>query len=272
MKTLALLVAMLTAALQQPPRFEVASIKPSGSDVKRVGIQTSPGGRFSAASVPLGMLITYAYRVQSFQVVGGPDWMNVDRFDIAAKGDENDNGNQMTVDQGGAPSRMQQMVQALLADRFKLVVRSESRDLPVYALVTKSEGKLGSELRRSTLDCGGPSTQTQGACGIRMGLGKLTIGGASMSQIASTLSGLLERTVVDRTTLPGTFDATLTWTPDQSTPGMALKAGYAPPGLVDPNGASIFTAVQEQLGLKLDSSRGPVNVIVVVSAQRPTAN
>jgi len=259
-------------AAQKAAQFEVASIKVSASDVKRVGIQTSPGGRFNATSVPLSMLIQYAYRVQSYQLSGGPDWMNADRFDIAAKGDETDDGNQFAAGQGGGPSRMQQMVQSLLADRFKLVVRSETREMPVYALVAKSEGKLGNELHRSTIDCNGPSTGAQSNCGIRMGLGKLTIGGASMTQIASTLSGLLERTVVDRTNLSGAFDATLTWTPDQATPGLAQKAAYAPPGLIDPNGPSIFTAVQEQLGLKLDSGKGPVTVLVVVSAQHPAAN
>src|SRR5260370_22522816 len=164
------------------------------------------------------------------------------------------------------------MLQALLADRFKLVVRTESRELPIYALVAKTEGKLGEALHRSTIDCSGPSASAQSACGIRMGLGKLTIGGASIPQISSTLSGLLQRTGIERTNLAGAFDATLSCTPDHATPGMALKAGYAPPGLVDPNGASIFTAVQEQLGLKLESGKGPVSVLVIVSAQRPAGN
>src|SRR5260370_7523993 len=161
------------------------------------------------------------------------------------------------------------MLQALLADRFKVVVGTESRELPIYALVAKTEGKLGEALHRSTIDCSGPSASAQSACGIRMGLGKLTIGGASMPQISSTLSGLLERTVIDRTNLAGAFDATLSWTPDQATPGMALKAGYAPPGLVDPNGASIFTAVQEQLRLKLGSGKEPGSVLVLLRAHPP---
>ena len=262
------LAAVVSA--QKPLEFEVASIKRSASDVKRVGLSTSPGGRFAATSVPLSMLITYAYRVQSYQVSGGPDWVTADRFDIVAKGDETGDGNAFAAERGDTPSRMQLMVRALLADRFKLVVRSETREMPVYALVTaRANGKLGEALHRSAIDCSGPAAGTQSTCGIRMGLGKLSLGGASMTQVANTLSGLLERPVMDRTNLTGTFDATLTWTPDQATPGMALKAGYAPPGLVDPNGASIFTAVQEQLGLKLDAQKGPVDVLVIDRVEPP---
>jgi bla regulator protein blaR1 len=107
-------------------------------------------------------------------------------------------------------------------------------------------------------------------CGIQTGLGSLTVDGATLAQLASALSGLLDRTVVDRTGLAGAFDAALKWTPDESTPGMAQKAKYV--SAIDPNGPSIFTAVQEQLGLKLDPTRGPVDVLVVVSAQPPSPN
>ena len=104
------------------------------------------------------------------------------------------------------------------------------------------------------------------------GTSTFRLGGATLSQLATTLSGLMDRSVVDRTGLEGTFDGSLKWTPDQSTPGLAVKAGFAPAGLVDPNGPSLFTAVQEQMGLKLDSRKGPVDVVVIDRAERPVEN
>jgi len=270
------------SAAAASPRFEVASVKPNTSGGGPVRIQTSPGGRFTAINVTLKNLVQFAYRLQSFQVSGGPDWINAARFDIVAKGVD---GDLFGADQSGQPSPAQLMLRALLADRFKLVVRNESRDLPMYALiVARADGRLGSDLRRSTLQCGAPPADRQAidkskpaergdpSCGIRLGLGTMTMGGATLAQLASTLSGVLDRCVVDRTALDGLFDASLKWTPDQSTPGLAVKAGFAPAGLVDPNGASIFTAVQEQLGLKLDSQKGPVALLIIDRAERPTEN
>jgi uncharacterized protein (TIGR03435 family) len=228
-------------------------------------------------------LVQFAYRVQSFQVTGGPGWMDSDRFDIVAKGDEKDDGNAFSGDQSGRPTITQLMLRALLADRFKLAVRNEPRDQQMYALiVARADGRLGSDLRRSTTDCADVNPQALDkaraadrsavTCGIRLGLGTMAMGGATLSQLATTLSGLMDRSVVDRTGLEGTFDGSLKWTPDQSTPGLAVKAGFAPAGLVDPNGPSLFTAVQEQMGLKLDSRKGPVDVVVVDRAERPVEN
>jgi len=267
-----------TAAL---PRFEVASIKLNKSGGGPVRIQTSPGGRFTAINMTLKGLVQFAYRVQSFQVTGGPDWMDSDRFDVVAKGDEKDDA--FSGDQRGRPTITQLMLRALLADRFKLAVRNEPRDQQTYALIlARADGRLGSDLRRSTTDCAEVNPQALDkaragdrsavTCGIRMGLGTMTMGGATLSQLATTLSGLMDRSVVDRTGLEGTFDGSLKWTPDQSTPGLAVKAGFAPAGLVDPNGPSLFTAVQEQMGLKLDSRKGPVDVVVIDRAERPVEN
>src|SRR5262249_54841840 len=160
------------------------------------------------------------------------------------------------------PSRMQLMLQSLLTERFTLIVRQERREQPMYALVVaRPDRRLGSALRESAIDCRtetarspqnvgkGPAEHPdQSSCGIRMGLGSLVAGGATMWQIARTLSNLMDRTVEDRTGLTGSFDATLKWTPDQSTPGLAEKAKYVP--TIDRDGPSIFTALQEQLGLK----------------------
>ena len=259
---LALLVVVQTA--EQRPQFEVASVKPNVSGPGPVQIHTGAGSRFTATNVTLQSLVQFAYRVQAFQVIGGPDWINTDRFDIVAKGD-------------GA---MQLMLQAMLADRFKLVSRAESRDLPIYNLVVaRSDGRLGPSLHASTVGCDDDRGNINKAplpsagaapCGIRGGIGTMTLNGAPMAQFANTLSGLLERTVVDRTALTGNFEGSLKWTPDESTPGLQKKAAFV--AAVDPNGPSIFTALQEQLGLKLDAAKGPVDVLIVVSAQRPVAN
>jgi uncharacterized protein (TIGR03435 family) len=172
------------------------------------------------------------------------------------------------------------MIRALLAERFKLTVHNETKDLPIYALVmARSDGRLGPELHRSETDCaalmaagrgrGAPPAPPQpGApmpCGVRIGPGNLAAGGAALSQVASSLSMFVGRVVLDRTGLTGAFDINLTWTPDQ----MPQRPPGAPDLPIDPNGPSIFTAVQEQLGLKLDSARGPVEMLVIDRAEHP---
>jgi uncharacterized protein (TIGR03435 family) len=276
------------------PQFEVASIKPNKSGDGRVMMSVQPGGRFTATNVTLRMMIRNAYQLQEFQITGGPSWIADERFDIAAKAEAGDTmGDPFRAEQTGQPSRGQLMIRALLAERFKLVVHNEEKEMPIYALVpARSDGKLGPQLKASEADCaaivaaararggrgpmgpppdpgrGGPPPQ----CGIRIGPGNMAVGGSPMSQVATSLSMFAGRIVVDKTGLSGSYDFTLTWTPDQM-PG----AGQRPPGApepppIDPNGASLFTAVQEQLGLKLDSQRGPVAMLVIDRAERPTEN
>jgi len=279
---------------QPNPQFEVASIKPNKSGDMRVMMSVQPGGRFTATNVTLRMMIRNAYQLQEFQITGGPSWIADERFDIVAKAETGDQmGDPFRAEQTGQPSRGQLMIRALLADRFKLVVHDENKEMPIYALVlARSDGKLGPQLKASEVDCaaivaaararggrgpmgpppdpgrGGPPPQ----CGIRIGPGNMAVGGSPMSQVATSLSMFAGRIVVDKTGLAGSYDFTLTWTPDQM-PG----AGQRPPGApepppIDPNGASLFTAVQEQLGLKLDSQRGPVAMLVIDRAERPTEN
>ncbi|PYR48456.1 MAG: hypothetical protein DMF95_14320 [Acidobacteria bacterium] len=180
------------------------------------------------------------------------------------------------------------MIRALLAERFKLTVHNETRDLPIYALVTaRSDGRLGPDLHRSETDCaaqmaaargrGAPAAPPQSGapmpCGIRIGMGNIAVGGATLSQVASNLSMFVGRVVQDRTGLTGAFDVNLTWTPDQMpqrAPGTPADQPLRVNGVdIDPNGPSIFTAVQEQLGLKLDSQRGPVDILVIDRAEHP---
>jgi bla regulator protein blaR1 len=268
-------------AAPSPLHFEVAAIKPNKSGPGPVRIETNPGGRFNATNVTLKYLVQFAYRLQAFQVVGGPDWLTSDRFDIVAKGDD-ENGSGSIAEPVEGFSRTQLMLQTLLAERFKLIVRIEQKEQPTYSMVlARSDHRLGASLSPSKVDCtveaerraqsvvksaNGPEVP----CGIRMGMGSLAMGGATLSQLARSLSNMLDRTVLDRTGLTGTFDATLKFTPDQSTPGFAEKAKYIPS--IDPNGPSIFTALQEQLGLKLDAAKGQLDLLHIVSADQPTPN
>jgi uncharacterized protein (TIGR03435 family) len=267
---------------QDQPRFEVASVKVNRLN-DRIVTLGGQGGRFTARGLTLRSLIQHAYQVQEFQVVDAPEWADVERYDIAAKEPET-----VAASQGGSSPAQRLMLRALLEDRFGLAVHKETRERPVYALVlARADGRLGPELRRSTTDCspeatkarqgGGPASGPWQAnpCGSSVGPGFILAGNRTMAQLATALSTLsntgssLNRLVVDRTGLDGTFDLTLRFTPENIPD---FGAAGLPRGMpaIDPNGPSIFTAVQEQLGLKLDSQRGPVEVLVIDRVQRPT--
>jgi uncharacterized protein (TIGR03435 family) len=261
--------------------FEVASVKPNKSGDGRVMLGIQPGGRFTATNVPLRGLIRQAYALQDFQIVGAPDWINNERFDIVAKAE-----GEVARGLPGTVGPMQVMIQNLLAERFKLVAHQENREMPIYALVmARSDGRLGSQLKPSTIDCAAMARGRQGQqppgpppmpapgqrmqCGLRIGPGTMSMGGFPVGEFARTLSQFVQRVVVDRTGLTGAYDLDLTWTPDQRPQGPP-PPGAPPLPPIDPDGPSIFTAVQEQLGLKLDAQRGPVEVLVIDSVDRPT--
>jgi uncharacterized protein (TIGR03435 family) len=247
------------------PKFEVASVKVNKSGDTSIRMQALPGGRINVDNATLRLLIRNAYTVQDFQISGGPDWINSDRFDVVATSTGNP-----------TQPEIQMMLRRLLADRFKLTVHSETRELPVYALtLARSDRRLGPRLRsaepcfRSPAD--GPPQQPPllgpGPCGFRIAIGRSTAKGVTMGAFAASLSNSVGRTVQDRTDLSGNFDLELEFTPDQTL--------NRPPGGQDApapaaEGASIFTAVQEQLGLKLESQRGPVEVLVIDRVERPT--
>jgi uncharacterized protein (TIGR03435 family) len=259
--------------------FEVASIKPNNSGDGRVMVGGSPGGRFNAVNVTPRMLLRLAYQVEDFQIDGGPKWLDSDHFDVVAKAPDGVAIGPAVP--GSGPGPMQLMLQSLLADRFKLTLHRETRELPVYALVpARSDGKLGPRLTPSAVDCaatggrrGGPppAAPQPGArpsCGLRIGPGNFSGGGVSMAQLTQVLAQRVGRVVVDKTGLAGGYDVDLDFTPDQMPPGPP------PPGVqlprIDPNGPSIFTALQEQLGLKLESTKGPVDVLVIDHVEPPT--
>jgi uncharacterized protein (TIGR03435 family) len=185
----------------------------------------------------------------------------------------------------GQPGPLQFMLRNLLADRFKLAVHEEEREMPIFALVlNRQDGRLGPQLKKSELNCqagpgrgrGGappPDPGAQGAtpqCGMRIGMGNVAAGGMRVSDFANAIATMAGRIVVDRTGLTDAYDFTLTWTPDnlpQRPPGAPEPLVNGAP--LDPNGPSLFTALQEQLGLKLDSQRGPVKVLVIDRAEKP---
>jgi uncharacterized protein (TIGR03435 family) len=264
--------------------FEVASVKPNKSgEAQLAGIMFPPGGRFMARNATLRELILAAYGeaipLHDSQIVGGPVWVNSDRFDIDAKA-----ASEPPPGAVGPPPLMFAMLRTLLRERFKLSAHLQTREMPIYALVmARSDGRLGPQLRQSDVDCdavratrarGGPPQPPAAGeaplCGSIAGPGRLTARAATLVALAGWyLSGIANRIVIDRTGLTGVFDWTLEWSPEAlPQPLRASGAPPTPPG--DPNGPSIFTALQEQLGLKLESARGPVDVLVIDSVQQPT--
>ena len=255
------------------PSFDVASVKPNtsaGPNQIRIGM---PGnGRFNITNMPLAELIRFAYELQPFQLTGGPDWVNSQRFDVTA-----------TTDGNPGPGVIRQMLQSLLAERFNLAVRTETRDMPIYEMVlARSDGRLGEKLRPAGPDCaplsvpsgmkppapppagaairGAPPPGAPG-CPTIFGNGFLSARKMPMDLLARNLSRTVRRIVVDKTGLTGFYDADLEFLPD--TPPAPAPPGAPPFPNPNPDAPSIYTAMQEQLGLKLESARGPVEQLVI---------
>jgi uncharacterized protein (TIGR03435 family) len=270
---------------QSPATFEVASVRPNTSGDAKAMIQVLPGGRFTATGVTLRQLIRNAYQLQDFQIAGGPDWLAADRFDIVAKAEGADGEDPFRAEKLGQPSRVQLMLRLLLADRFSLGVHADSKELPIYALtLARRDGAVGPQLRRSTSACDHPLADAvvqpaKGAafadvppCGMRVLPGTIVGGGATIPQLATALSTLVGRIVRDQTGLSDDFEFTLRWTPEQIPEGYVKKAAAMRLPPIDPEGASLFTALREQLGLTLDSEKGPVDILVVDRAEKPHEN
>ncbi|HEV3311471.1 MAG TPA: M56 and DUF3738 domain-containing protein [Chloroflexota bacterium] len=245
--------ALTPAVAGGKPAFDVASVKrnmdPDGPHL----FQALPGGRVNLINQTVRELIYSAYQTQDYRIIGGPGWLQSDRFDIVAK-----------AERDAPPPQMLLMVRTLLADRFKLTMRRETRELPIYRLVmARGDGKPGPQLRPSTCDPGAAnSPDSRGAtpCVNRGGGGSIVSTGATMDTLANRLGRLppIGRPVVNQTGLTGRFDLELNFTPDQSGSVPAADA------------ISIFTALPEQLGLKLESTKGPVDVLVIDHVEKPT--
>ena len=273
---LALMAAPVLA--QEKVAFEVASIKLNKGSDPRQGARLLPGGRIEITNLPLRMMVRIAYGLtttQTFdQIVGGPAWAGADRWDIVAKA-EGDPGYDSA---SGQPLRLIAMLKTLLEERFKVKVHTEKREVPTYALVVASKDKLGQTLKESHADCYTPANAPPPGtppdparlCGIRGPVGDYTLTGMSMLQVAQNFSGTapIGRPVFDRTGLSGRYDWRLQWVP-MFIPSPANDGTNIANPAAD-TGPNIFTALTEQVGLKLQSERGQVDYIVIDQAERPT--
>jgi uncharacterized protein (TIGR03435 family) len=248
MRLLWISVAAIAAASRAMPQaatapaFEVASIKLHVLPVQTVGVSMS-GPSVRASAMSLSNLVAYAYDLKSYQIVGSPSWADSDRYDIAAKADGEGT---LTRDQ------VRQRLQPLLADRFQLKFHHEMKEMSVYALVA---GKNGPKLKESAPDA--TTLLTLRSTGNRTA--EMTVSKGDMGQLARQFSNGngVDRPVLDRTGLSGTYDYKLTWAADP------------PP---DSDAPSIFTALQEQLGLKLEPTKAPIDTLVIDHAEKPSEN
>ena len=250
------------------PTFDVASIKRSTDTIQTTrSVGERPGGVWMLQGMAIAPMIRSAYPSDTSDLIGAPDWVSAETYDVTAKAS------------GDVPrEQMQAMLRALLADRFKLAVHYEIQERPVYALVlARADGKLGPNIRRSDLDCAAISAARRTgstasipaagngapACGLSMrgttGM-EVLVGGLPLSSLADSIRGDAGRVVRDKTGLVGNYEVTLRYMPrpDPNAPP------DAPP--------TIFTALQEQLGLKLEADRAPLRVLVVDNIERPTDN
>jgi uncharacterized protein (TIGR03435 family) len=258
------------------PRFEVASIKRNTGDAQKMMVLAPrflPGGSFEAFNVTLRSLIRLAYGLQDFQMVGGPKWIDTDRFDMQARGP-----------QGAAESDAPRRLQALLAERFALKAHRETRNHPIYALVlARADRSLGPRLRRSQIDPKkieeqdarmlreSPATFTPLECGLAAGR-RLGDCGTTMAVLASRFPMYVGRMVVDRTGLTGAYAYDLRFG-DNPIPGAGPGGGFPfPTQPANPDAPSLFTALEEQLGLKLVPQTGRVEVLVIDHVQQPKPN
>lgn len=286
MKSTTVIIALLLASSAVPagqqvsqPTFDVISIKPSQPGASNRLPRISPG-RVEIFNTTLKALIRMAYSRFAFdtrEIAGGPSWIDSERFDLVA-----------TMDRPpqpaatGMPTELVGMLRALIEDRFRVKAYNERREGDIYVLsFARSDKKTGAGLRTVPDACATAMKELTGAapppprsgpppCSFGGPPGKLTATGVTMAMFVNVLAGIAGRTVVDRTGLAGSFDIELTFDP--------ATAAQAPPGAppgptpADDTKPSIFTALQEQLGLKLESTRGPIDVLVIDQAERPTPN
>jgi len=289
----ALALAVVGVTAQAPKAFEVASVKASAPNPAGImsGIpRVVPGnGRLTATNIPLRLLIRIAFEVQDFQISGGPSELMTSKFDITAKAED-----------GATPTTKETLglLRTLLADRFNLKTHTEPRESPIYALVlARSDGKLGPDLKPSASDCVGKEAETQkriesltqggaaAAASLLSGppipctvlptlAGPGSFGmrgnGQSLVVLVQLLTQATGRTVVDKTGLTGLYDFELKFDPEVML-RMAAQAGVNVPmaNLPPSDSPALLTAIQEQLGLKLESQRGPVDMLVIDHVEAP---
>jgi uncharacterized protein (TIGR03435 family) len=243
------------------PEYDVASVKPNKSGDRMMRIMNRPDG-FSCTNIPLKTLIGNAYGIRQDLISGGPGWVDSMGFDVEAKvsGEDVAAFKKLTAGQRNA------LLEALLADRFHLKIHHETRTLPMYDLLL---AKGGSRMKAEPPVAPSPDAAKDPEAAkprgmMTMGSGILKGQGLPVTSIANHLSYIIQATVTDKTGLTGNFDFDLKWTPDDAGPSSPDASG-------EPN-VSIFTAVQEQLGLKLQPTKGPVDTLVIDHVEQPSEN
>jgi uncharacterized protein (TIGR03435 family) len=230
------ILAMMPLAMAQPAAFDVVSIRPNDTGEQNYSIRTPPGGRFTGRNITVRALLLYALNIKGFQIVNLPGWCDSERFDIEAKTNIQD-----AID----PEGLRPLIGKLLELRFQLAVHRETKEFALYSLTApKGAAKLHS-------NSGTPGHSSD------WGRDHVNATAVSVAEFSHLLEAELDRVVVDHTGIQGAFDFHLTWVPDQQ---------------VDTSGPSLFTAIQEQYGLKLESAKGPVAITVVDHVERPSEN
>jgi uncharacterized protein (TIGR03435 family) len=236
---------------KDPLTFDVASVKPTPADERGGIVHQPPGGQsYEAIGASLRVIMTVAYTVTDRQISGGPDWINTDRWNIQAK-----------ADRRGTSDELHAALAALLEDRFKLKIRHETRELPVYILTVDKKGSKmpvhdAADLKHEPIG-GGPG-------------GGLNGENVTMNYFAFFLSRILNLNVIDRTELPEHYDVKFNFVPDAATFGRGGGDGAAAPAM--PDGPDIFTALRDQLGLRLEKGKGPVDYLVIEHVEKPSDN
>jgi uncharacterized protein (TIGR03435 family) len=244
---MAMMVLAGSMQAQAAPEFEVASVKPVAGEVPNhpVGLRIHHG-TLNVDDGRLRQIIGLAYGIQRVNVQGGPNWLDTEKYNIVAKAGSVD----------ASPEQIKAMLQTLLAERFKLVLHRETKELPVYTLLV---GKNGSKLQEAKEEEKGSSSVTPTPRGLQMIYQKV-----AMPLLINTLANMLGSPVLDRTGLTGRYDFTLEWSPDSfQRPGNGVAAEPWP---------DIFAALQEQLGLRLEKKKGPVEVLIVDHAEKASEN
>lgn len=251
----------------QRSAFEVVSVKLHRPPILRTSMQLEPA-RFVAEAVTLKMLVLRAFALRQNRVIGAPPWVDSERYDLEAKVEG-------TIPRDDLPL----MLQRILIDRFQLKVHRETREFPVYELLLTKSGLSKLKISEDQTPAAPPPVTGQRVSGplprgaFGFGTGSINARAVPLSDLVNFLETRLDRFVLDKTGLTGLFDIKLEWAPgsEQAPSPFTLNAN-APSPPVNVSGPSIFTAIQEQLGLKLESAKGPVEILVIDSVQRPLEN
>jgi uncharacterized protein (TIGR03435 family) len=262
------LFASIALELQSPPdlnpplTFDVVSIKPAAPNQQAFGIRVQQGGGLFLRNITVNQMVAFAYNVRDFQVFGGPAWADTEHFDIVAKQDGQgiDIPNLTEAQRESHFDQMRHRVRWILSDRFQLKVHRDTKEMPVYVLTVAKSGPKLEEHKATT-----------GSQNMRTGMGDFLATRATMAMLTFALANVMGRPVLDRTGLTGTYNFRLTWTQDLNP--------LAPPATTDPEGAAaaesgptIFTALQEQLGLRVEARKGPAEAFVIDRVSKPSRN